>query len=374
MTSGLLLRPRLLSALNQAIDHAQETRHSPVLLARPPIVASPDVEITFHQGHPLRETNASKQASSPQPHFYLHRWKRQRLHSIRFPYLACLLEGEMDWRIGITQGMAKSLPTPESRCGHFTLGLCAGQFILMPPGVPYSSGAQIHWERPRPEQANYRVLWMHLLPTGTFCHLSGALKGKQFYEPPLYVHDSRVHLLVEFLREELELRSNVSAVIASNQLHSLLLRVRREMQEQQPFLIQSANQEWRHESAQQDIKGILTNTSTAAVQAACTYIETHLHSALELEPIARQSFVSTSHLNRLFRREMGTSVMSYVIQRRMEMAQALLAHSQLPIHEVGRQIGYPNPSHFSQIFAKKLRQTPQEFRAKISAKSNQNRT
>lgn len=366
MTTGLLLRPRLVSALSQAIDWGRggaATGSAPVLLAAPPLRVPAGVGVTYHAGAPLRETRATRQTGSNQPYFLLHRWKRQRLHSIRFPYLACLLEGEMDWRIGLTERVAKSLSGPEAGCSQVTLALRAGQFFLMPPGVPYSTGAQIHWERPEPAQANYKVLWMHMLPTGTFCHLSGAQGGKQLYEPPVYVHDSRVHLMAEFLREEMEGRAADFESIAKSQLLSLLARVRRELQQQYASLQPLPNQELRHESAQQAITGLAADTSATAVQQACAYIEAHLHAALQLQPIARQVFVSSSYLNRMFRREMGSSVMDYVIRRRVEIAQALLQHSTLPVHEIGRHVGYPNPSHFSQIFLKKTGHTPAAFRA-----------
>jgi AraC-like DNA-binding protein len=357
MTSGALLRPRLLLALNRAIGWSKESGVARILLAQPPIHRSSQVEVTLHSGRPLSEKKPTKIG---QPYFCLNSWKRQRLHSIRFPYLACLLEGEMDWRIGITQSMAKSLPEPESQCSHLALHLRAGQFFLMPPGVPYSDGRSIHWSGAQPETASYKILWLHLLPTGAFCHLSGARRGVLFYEPPLYVHDARIHLLTEFLMEELQNRAAQFEAVAHDQLHSILLRIRRGLEEQPPFVIE--NQQWRNESAQQDVRAILADGKATAVQRACAYIETHLHDTLQLDTVARQAFVSPSHLNRLFSRELGMPAMQYVLHRRIEIAQALLIHSQLPVHEIGRQVGYPNPSHFSQIFTHKVRQTPQGYR------------
>jgi AraC-like DNA-binding protein len=362
MTSGLLLRPRLLSAINQALDCVMEAKSPPILLASPPITASPDVKVTCHRGEPLPETTLTKQTQHNQSYFFLQQWKQQRFFSIRFPYLVFLLEGEIDLRLGITQSMAKSLSGPQAYCSHLSLSLRAGQCLLIPPGTPYSGGEQLYWERPHPEQASYKVLLLSILPTGTFCHLWDTQKGQTSYTPTLYVHDSRVHLLVDFLREELENKGDDHRVVARNQLHSVLCCVRREMKIQPPFLILRTDKKWRDESAQQDSKDIFPANSATAVQRACTYIETHLHSVLELESIARHAFVSPTYLNRLFRREMQISVMQYVLQRRLELAQSLLVHSQLPVNEIGKQVGYPNPSHFSQIFLKKTGVTPQSYR------------
>ena len=359
-TVGLLGRPRMLAALNRALEWTQKPPCARILLAQPPFYPADDIEVTAHPGRPLRERGYSKRN---QPHFFLESWTRQRLHSIRFPYLACLLEGVMDWRIGITQSMAKTLPEPDSACSHYSLGFKPGQFFLMPPGVPFSDGSNIHWQRPHPEKAHYKVVWIHILPTGTFCHLSGVIHGERYNEAPLYIHDPRSYLLSEFLQDELQTRAASFNEAAHDHLHTILLRTRRYLQELTPFAIYGGSQKWRHESAQQDVRSILTDSTTAPVQRACTYIEAHLHEPLQTELVARQAFVSPSHLNRLFVKELQLPVARYITKRRMEIAQSLLRHSQLPIYEIGRQVGYPNPSHFSQVFTREMRQSPQNYRS-----------
>lgn len=357
MKPGLLQRPRFLAALNKAIRWTQPASFSQILLAQPPLFTAPEIAVSFQRGRPLREAG---HAPRTQPHFFLHEWPRQNLHSIRFPYLACLLEGEMDWRIGITQEMAQSLPEKYAGCNALTLSFQAGQFFLMPPGTPYATGKKLHWHRPHPQQARYQILWMHFLPTGVFCHLSDVIAGENSSISPLYVHDARAHLQSEFLIEELQERGDDCALVARNQLHSMLLRIRRRLTQQQPFPI-SAGQDWRHESAQQDVRSLAADSATA-VQRACDYIETHLHERLQQQTIARQALVSPSHLNRLFVRELELPIMRYVAKRRLEIAQALLIHSTLPIHEIGRQVGYANPSHFAQFFNREIQKSPQAFR------------
>lgn len=358
--TGVLLRPRLLAAFSKAIRWAQSPHRSRILLAHPPFVAAPEISMTLQPGRPLRETG---HVPRRQPHFFIHEWPRQHLHSIRFPYLACLLEGEMDWRIGITQSMAKSLPQPWAQCSYVTLSFQAGQFFLMPRGVPYSNGKLIHRHQAPPETAHYKVLWLHFLPTGVFCHFSSVEKGERLHGSPLYVHDTRLHLQCEFLLEELQERGTGFEAVTHNQLHSILLCVRRRLEEQPPFPIAGGNQAWRHESAQQDVRATLADSATTVVQRACAFIEMNLHGTLRQDTIARQAAVSPSHLNRLFVKELGLPIMRYITKRRIEIAQALLTHSQLPVREIGRQIGYPNPSHFSQVFTRETRQTPQNFRA-----------
>jgi AraC-like DNA-binding protein len=47
---------------------------------------------------------------------------------------------------------------------------------------------------------------------------------------------------------------------------------------------------------------------------------------------------------------------------RIERARRLLAESDLPIAEVGAEVGYSNQSHFTKIFREATGMTPKAFR------------
>src|SRR6266404_2882731 len=67
----------------------------------------------------------------------------------------------------------------------------------------------------------------------------------------------------------------------------------------------------------------------AALGRAVTYIETHLSERLTLEAIARTSNLSTRSLMRLFRNQARTSVVEFILRRRVARARQLL-------HQEGR--------------------------------------
>ncbi|GFN22646.1 PocR ligand-binding domain-containing protein [Thermanaeromonas sp. C210] len=88
---------------------------------------------------------------------------------------------------------------------------------------------------------------------------------------------------------------------------------------------------------------------------------------LTVEDIARAAYVSPSYLSHLFRRSMGESIIAYVTRLRVEMAKKLLREGSLGIREIGRRVGYPNPSYFTRVFKKIVQLSPREYQEQYYA-------
>jgi AraC-like DNA-binding protein len=73
---------------------------------------------------------------------------------------------------------------------------------------------------------------------------------------------------------------------------------------------------------------------------------------------------SRSHVLKLFRRHMSTSAKGYVIGRQLQEARELLLSTTLPIAEVGKAVGLPDPYHFSKLFRRHTGLAPREYRSK----------
>ena len=67
--------------------------------------------------------------------------------------------------------------------------------------------------------------------------------------------------------------------------------------------------------------------------------------------LTEHSGVSASQLSRLFRSAGASAPMAYVTEVRMAQARALLTETDLPIGQIARAVGYPDPYHFSRRFA-----------------------
>lgn len=78
------------------------------------------------------------------------------------------------------------------------------------------------------------------------------------------------------------------------------------------------------------------------------------------EDITKQVHLNADYVNRLFKKETGMSVKSYIIQQKMLEARDLLKNTSLPISHIAVRLGYSNFSHFSSSYKKKFGITPLE--------------
>jgi AraC family transcriptional regulator len=62
------------------------------------------------------------------------------------------------------------------------------------------------------------------------------------------------------------------------------------------------------------------------------------------------------------KRATGLSPSQYFIRLRMIRARLLLLETRRSIIDVGLEVGYSSPSHFSQVFRREVGVTPSEFR------------
>jgi AraC family transcriptional regulator len=77
------------------------------------------------------------------------------------------------------------------------------------------------------------------------------------------------------------------------------------------------------------------------------YIEENLSQDLSLKEIASIADVSVSHLKTTFRQSVGLPVHQYVIERRVDRAQALLRQGKLPVARIAAETGFSHQSHLS---------------------------
>ena len=82
--------------------------------------------------------------------------------------------------------------------------------------------------------------------------------------------------------------------------------------------------------------------------------------------IATTLDVDRSTLSRRFHKEVGVTVIQYLISLRIQNAMALLSQSELPVATVALRCGYPDPSYFRRIFRDRAGITPSEFRTRES--------
>lgn len=92
------------------------------------------------------------------------------------------------------------------------------------------------------------------------------------------------------------------------------------------------------------------------------YLDAHYSDDITLEKISEALHINTYYLSHVFKKATGYSPKQYILCRRIGEIQTLLMSTDLPIAEIGSQLGYLNPCHFNTIFKKYVGMTPGEYR------------
>ena len=101
-------------------------------------------------------------------------------------------------------------------------------------------------------------------------------------------------------------------------------------------------------------------TSDQVVDAVLHYINEHYSESLTLDQLAEQFFISKYHLLRKFDAQVGTTVHSYILQKRLMNAKQLLAGG-VPPNEVCQYCGFGDYANFYRAFKAEYNQTPRQY-------------
>lgn len=96
------------------------------------------------------------------------------------------------------------------------------------------------------------------------------------------------------------------------------------------------------------------------------YIENNFHKAINIEALAKVVHLNPQYFMRLFKKQMGTSPMHYLNNRRMEEAKRLLDYTDLPVQEIAEKIGISNIYYFSRVFKQHTGFSPTAYRQLMS--------
>lgn len=101
-----------------------------------------------------------------------------------------------------------------------------------------------------------------------------------------------------------------------------------------------------------------------AVETVKRYVREHIKEDIYISDIAGQIFLNEQYLMRTFKKATGLSVLEYITQERLRLAQELLTGTDWPIKQVAEAAGYGNYSYFTRLFKRNLGSTPQAYRQK----------
>lgn len=103
--------------------------------------------------------------------------------------------------------------------------------------------------------------------------------------------------------------------------------------------------------------------SNKLIEQSKKYIDTNLFdSQLTLKTIARAVFSNESYLSRVFKQEVGESLIEYITRKRIEESISLLNTTDLKVYEIADRVGISNPHYFSICFKKQVGVTIKEYK------------
>ena len=104
----------------------------------------------------------------------------------------------------------------------------------------------------------------------------------------------------------------------------------------------------------------------AIIQDLIDWIDNHLDSRLDIDPVARRAGYSKWHLQRIFKEHTGQPLGEYIRAKKLQKSIERLAHSNEPILNVAIALGFDSQQSFNRSFKRQCGQAPGVWRRSIS--------
>ncbi len=94
-------------------------------------------------------------------------------------------------------------------------------------------------------------------------------------------------------------------------------------------------------------------------------VEQHFRQRLPVADYAARLAVSPTHLNRVVRQATGRPASALIGERVLREARRMLIYTSLTAAEIGYELGFSDPAHFSRVFARGIGMPPRAFRQRM---------
>jgi AraC-like DNA-binding protein len=111
-----------------------------------------------------------------------------------------------------------------------------------------------------------------------------------------------------------------------------------------------------------DVVGELRRSNETLLAEVFDVIEQRFREPLSLREVADKVAVTPGHLTTVVRRRTGRTVVDWITERRMTEARALLRTTDLPVSEIARRVGLPDPGYFARVFRQANGVSPRAWR------------
>ena len=110
------------------------------------------------------------------------------------------------------------------------------------------------------------------------------------------------------------------------------------------------------------LQKITSQTSSKLIKDLTEFVKLHCRDEYTLEDLAGKFGYNPNYLSHIFKTVTGKSFTKYRNTVRIEKAKTLLIGTQLPIAEIGMEVGYSDIAYFIRVFKNLTSETPGDFR------------
>lgn len=110
----------------------------------------------------------------------------------------------------------------------------------------------------------------------------------------------------------------------------------------------------------------------STVEKIIYYINEHYTEDITLQSIADYMHMNKNYLCTLFKEATNTTIMNYIIDKRISLAKTLLSTNKYSISEIAFRCGFNEYTHFIRTFTKRSQCSPNSFRKMMYFSQNRN--
>lgn len=110
------------------------------------------------------------------------------------------------------------------------------------------------------------------------------------------------------------------------------------------------------------VLGTKNQKNLQAVQKAADYINQNSEKKITIDEVAQIVYLSPCYLSRIFKQNLGCTLMEYLTQIRVEKAKMMLRNPKYNITQVAEESGFEDPGYFTRVFKKIEGITPSRYK------------
>lgn len=188
------------------------------------------------------------------------------------------------------------------------------------------------------EEHPWELLWIHFYGPQTAAYYSYFTEQHNWHFRSRHFNEltSAIENIIHFHED----KTDDTDLLTAQQIVNILT-----------FICTEANEHENPDSVLSDkLKGIIH------------YLDEHYKEDISLDLLSEQFYISKYYLSREFKKEFGTTIIQYILAKKITNAKELLRYSNDSIEEIARLCGIDDASYFNKVFKKIEGCTASEYR------------